>query len=94
MPLDDDARLEFRELIPRPDTWYFSVRAERILLQAQLPPRPDYRSCTGSTGALATTSEFAERDWGDGAVERRARDTERKRRKRADEVTQRRWDGS
>jgi hypothetical protein len=81
MPLDD-TRPEFRELIPRPRAWYIDGPVER-LLQARLPPRPDYHSYTGSTAGQAADAEFAERSGGDSAVERRTRDAERQRRKRA-----------
>jgi hypothetical protein len=81
MPLDSLDH-EFRPLADWPRDLHFSTgRTERIL-QNQLPPRPDYRSYTGSTSALATASEFAEPDFGDMAAEHRAADRERKRAKR------------
>jgi hypothetical protein len=45
-------------------------------MQAQLPYKPDYRTYTGSTSALAAAAEFAERE-GALPAERRATDAER-----------------
>jgi hypothetical protein len=60
MPLDD-LPPEFRPLAPWPASLRFPPdgRTERIL-QNQLPPRPDARSYTGSTAALAADAEFAD----------------------------------
>jgi hypothetical protein len=78
-----DEHPEFRPLAPwPPGLRYLNGPTERIL-QNQLPPRPDACSYTGSTAGLSLESEFAER-WGEDLIEeRRARDAERKRRKRA-----------
>jgi hypothetical protein len=82
MPLDD-TRPEFRPLSPWPaGVRFLNGRTERIL-QAQLPPRPDARTYTGSSAGLAADAEFAERSGGDLAAEQRVRDAERQRRKRA-----------
>jgi hypothetical protein len=77
-----DVRAEFRPLASWPPGLRFLSGPTERVMQAQLPPRPDAHSYTGSTADLAANSEFAERGGGDFAVERRARDTERKRRKR------------
>jgi hypothetical protein len=81
VPLDAPCP-EFRELFPWPDGLrYLNGRTERIL-QNWLPPRPDYRSYTGSTAAQAADADLAEPGGGDFAAERRVRDAERKRPKR------------
>lgn len=82
MPLADP-RPEFRPLAPwPPGTRFLDGPVERVV-QGRLPPRPDARSYTGSSAALAADSALAERSEGDFAAERRARDAERQRRKRA-----------
>jgi hypothetical protein len=74
---------EFRELTPMPPgTRFLNGRTERIL-QNRLPPRPDACSYTGSTADLAAQSALAELSGADLIAERRARDAESQRRKRA-----------
>ena len=83
MPLDD-TRHEFRLLAPMsPGVRYQNAPTTERILQNQLPARADPCSYAGSTGALAADAEFAERSYGDSAAERRARDAERQRQKRA-----------
>lgn len=80
-----DTRPEFHPLAPWPPGLRFlNGRTERII-QNQLPPRPDdpTRTLTGSSAGLAADSDLAERSEGDFAIERRARDAERARQKRA-----------
>jgi hypothetical protein len=81
MPLDAP-RPEFHPLAPWPPVRFLNGRTERIV-QNQLPPRPDPVSYTGSSAGLTADAEFAERGGGDFAPERRARDAERQKRKRA-----------
>jgi hypothetical protein len=55
-----DVRPEFRELAPMPPTVRYLAGPTERILQNQLPPRPDARSYTGSTAALAADAEFGE----------------------------------
>jgi hypothetical protein len=82
-PLDDTPP-EFRHLAPWPTDLHFRASPTERIMQNLLPPRPDHpaRTLTGSSAGLTADSEFAE-GGGELAVERRAKDAERQRRKRA-----------
>jgi hypothetical protein len=81
MPLDP--RPEFRPLAPWPPGLHFLNAPTERVMQGQLPPRPDACSYTGSSAGMAADAEFAERSGGDFTAERRTRDAERQRQKRA-----------
>ena len=83
MPLDDPCR-EFIPLAPWPlDLRYRDAPTTERILQNQLPARADPCSYTGSSALYAAQHDFAEGGNTIQPTERRARDAERQRQKRA-----------
>jgi hypothetical protein len=73
-PTDRSDRPEFRPLAPMPPGVRFLDAPTERIMQAQLPPRPDASSYTGSSAGLTADAEFAERGGGDFSAERRGRE--------------------